>query len=73
MTKQVTYTYLGTNGVLTTPVHLEGIYSVKKIVLIAEEGKMLTQDNKTFVRKTAVKSEEEIALWKEVIASSGQN
>ena len=29
MTKQVLYTYLGTNGVLTTPIHLEGIYSVK--------------------------------------------
>ena len=45
MIKQVTYTYLGTNGTLTTPIHLEGIYSVKKIVLTADEGKKLTKDN----------------------------
>lgn len=66
MTKQITYTYLGTNGVLTTPIYLEGIYSVKKIVLIAEPGKQLTKDGKTFVRKVAVSSEEEALLWKEV-------
>ena len=66
MTKQITYTYLGTNGVLTTPIHLEGIYSVKKIVLIAEPGKQLTKDGKTFVRKVAIANEEEAILWKEV-------
>ena len=66
MTKQITYTYLGTNGVLTTPIHLEGIYSVKKIVLIAEPGKQLTKDGKTFVRKVAIANEEEAFLWKEV-------
>lgn len=66
MTKQITYTYLGTNGVLTTPIHLEGIYSVKKIVLIAEPGKQLTKDGKTFVRKVAIANEEEALLWKEV-------
>lgn len=67
MTKQITYTYLGTNGVLTTPIHLEGIYSVKRIVLIAEDGKQLTKDGKTFVHKVAVSSEEEALLWKEVV------
>lgn len=66
MTKQITYTYLGTNGVLTTPIHLEGIYSVKKIILIAEPGKQLTKDGKTFVRKVAIANEEEAILWKEV-------
>ena len=67
MTKQVTYTDLGTNGTLTTPIHLEGIYSVKKITLIADEGKKLTKDYKTFVEKITVSSEEEAKMWEEVI------
>ena len=32
MKKTIIYTYLGTNGTITTPIHLEGIYSVKNIV-----------------------------------------
>ena len=51
MLKQITYTYVGINGILTTPIHLEGIPSVKKIILTAEEGKMLTKDNKNYVKK----------------------
>ena len=66
MIKRVTYTYLGTNGVLTTPIHLEGIYSVKKITLSADDGKVLTKDNKNFVKKITVSSEEEASLWREV-------
>ena len=42
MTKEILYTYLGTNGTITSPVFLEGIYSVKKIRLMAAEGKWLT-------------------------------
>lgn len=66
MIKQITYTYLGTNGTLVTPIHLEGIYSVKKIILIAEKGKMLTKDFINFVPKIAVNSEEEVNLWEEI-------
>ena len=69
MLKQITYTYVGTNGISTTPIHLEGIPSLKKIILTAEGEKMLTKDNKNFVKKVALTSEEEIALWQEV---SGQ-
>lgn len=72
MTKQVTYTYLGTNGTLTTPIHLEGIYSVKKIVLTADEGKKLTKDNINLVDRVIVRNDEEVELWKEVSAPSGQ-
>ena len=72
MTKQVTYTYLGTNGTLTTPIHLEGIYSVKKIVLTADEGKKLTKDNINLVDRVTVRNDEEVELWKEVSAPSGQ-
>lgn len=66
MLKQITYTYVGTNGILTTPIHLEGIPSLKKIILTAEGDKMLTKDNKNFVKKVALTSEEEIALWQEI-------
>lgn len=72
MTKLVTYTYLGTNGTLTTPIHLEGIYSVKKITLIADEGKKITKDNINLVDKVTVHSDKEVEFWKEVPAPSGQ-
>ena len=70
MTKQVLYTYLGTNGTLTTPIHLEGIYSVKKIILTADSGKQLTQDDINYCSVATVHTEEEALLWKEV---AGQN
>ena len=73
MKKQVLYTYLGTNGTLTTPIHLKSIYSVKKIILTADVGKRLTQDKVHLFERVTVKSEEEIALWKEVSAPVGQN
>lgn len=65
MIKEVTYTYLGTNGTLVTPIHLEGIYSVKRIHLRAERDMVLTKDNKKFF-KTVTISELEEELWKEV-------
>lgn len=70
MNKQTLYTYLGTNGTLTTPIHLEGIYSVKKIILTADEGKMLTKDFEHFYKKVTT-TDLEFELWQEVI-SSGQ-
>jgi hypothetical protein len=46
MKKILYYTYLGTNGTITSPVHLEGIYSVKKYQLTADDDKFLTKDGK---------------------------
>lgn len=66
MRKYTYYTYLGTNGTLTTPIYLEGIYSVKKITLIAENNKKLTKDFINFFDKVIVNTEEEINLWQEV-------
>lgn len=66
MRKYTYYTYLGTNGTLTTPIYLEGIYSVKKITLIAENNKKLTKDFINFFDKVTVNTEEEINLWQEV-------
>ena len=64
--KQTTmYRYLGVNGVIDSPVLLEGIYSVKSIQLVADDGKALTKDGKNFVHSVRV-SESEVAEWREV-------
>ena len=70
MKKTTMYRYLGTNGVIDSPVYLEGIYSVKTISLIADEGKALTKDGKNFVESVRVATEEEAAQWREVKGKS---
>ena len=45
MKKETYYTYLGTNGTITSPVHLEDIYFIRKYLLTADEGKKLTKNN----------------------------
>ena len=71
MTKEVYYTYLGTNGTITSPVHLEDTYYIRKIQLTAAKGKALTKDGVTFSSKVLV-PEDEVELWKEVKAPAGQ-
>lgn len=64
MTKEVLYKYLGTNGVIESPVHLEDIYYVRVIRLCADDGKILTNGyRKTYSVKVA---EEEVDQWKEI-------
>lgn len=65
MTTEILYTYLGTNGTVTTPVHLEGVPAMKKIRIKPEIGKKLT-DGKTVVMDAVVVSESEVANWKEI-------
>lgn len=65
MTKTVYYVYLGTNGVIESPVHLEDIYYTRKIRLAADEGKHLTKDGKNF-RFVVMVPEDQVAEWKEV-------
>ncbi len=65
MLKTILYEYLGTNGTILSPIHLEDIYYVRKLKLQAENGKRLTKDNKNFV-KTIVIPEEELEEWKEI-------
>ena len=67
MIKTPLYTYLGTNGTITSPVHLEDIYYVLTYRLDADHNKMLTKDNKTLL-KSVVVSPEDVDLWKEVYA-----
>lgn len=65
MLQEKMYEYLGTNGVLTTPIHLEGIYCIEKMRLIADDEKLLTKDGKIFKRKVIVPISE-VKLWYEV-------
>ena len=64
MTKQVLYRYLGTNGVIESPVHLEDIYYTRIISLLADDGKVLINGDKAL---TSVRCpEEEAGNWKEI-------
>ena len=65
MTKEILYTYLGTNGTITSPVHLEDIYYTRKVRLTADAGKQLTKDDVNYCSVVTV-PEEEVDLWKEV-------
>ena len=64
MTKQVLYKYLGTNGVIESPVHLEDIYFIRINVLTAAAGKILT-DGTTF-KKVVRCYDDELSQWREV-------
>lgn len=65
MIKTVVYTYLGTNGVISSPIYLPDTYSIKEYKLIADENKRLTKDNETFYQAVKV-SEDDIDNWYEV-------
>lgn len=65
MTKEVMYVYLGTNGTICSPIHLEDIYYIRKYRLWADKHKILTKDNKNFVR-TIIVSEDDIPNWIEI-------
>ena len=65
MIKTTLYEYLGTNGTILSPVHLEDIYYVRKIKLQASNGKKLTKDGKNKVASIVI-PEEELEEWKEV-------
>ena len=65
MTKIVMYEYLGTNGTILSPVHLEDIYYIRKLHLIADHDKRLTKNGKDFVQNVII-PEEELNQWKEV-------
>lgn len=65
MIKTAYYTYLGTNGTITSPVHLENIYSIINYRLVAEEGKVLT--NGEHQVKVITVPEKEVSLWREIV------
>ena len=65
MKKTAFYTYLGTNGTITSPVHLEDIYYILSYRLEAATGKYLTKDNVSYVKEVMVPANE-LDLWTEV-------
>lgn len=60
------YTYLGTNGTITSPVHLENIYSIVKYYIYPENGYKLTKDYINFFDYKIVCEQDELNQWKEV-------
>lgn len=64
MKKIVLYHYLGTNGTITSPVHLEDVYYIRKLKLIADENKYLT--NGSLYKNFVIIPENEEGLWVEV-------
>lgn len=64
MRKQVIYKYLGTNGIIESPVHLEDTYYVRLLDIVADDGYLLT--NGIITRKTMRIPEEELENWQEI-------
>jgi len=66
MTKEVYYRYLGTNGVIESPVHLEDIYYVR-LLKIAAAPRCVLQNVDTGAQRTAILiPEEELDKWIEI-------
>jgi hypothetical protein len=64
MKKEVWYFYMGTNGTILSPVHLEDTYYTRRCRLIADEKKLLT-DGKTITYSITV-PEDEVENWREI-------
>ena len=64
MTKQILYVYLGTNGIIESPIHLEDVYYTRRARLFANSGKILT-DGKDY-RSIVTCPEDEVENWREV-------
>ena len=62
MKKTPIYTYLGTNGTITSPVHLEGSYSIVKYRLEAAAGMILVKDNGAITAEVVTVPAEEVDL-----------
>lgn len=63
MKKTVLYRYVGTNGTITTPIHLEDIYYTRMIRLTPDAGKILS--NGSIQVKGITVPEEEVSEWHE--------
>ena len=64
MIKQIMYEYLGTNGSICSPVHLEDIYYIRKYKLIADDKKLLVKGSRK--EKSVLMPEDDLDNWKEV-------
>lgn len=66
MTKQVIYRYLGTNGIIESPVHLEDIYYTRMFILRAGKDKVLTNGTRSVLSIKV--PEDEVSNWTEIDA-----
>lgn len=64
MKKVKLYRYIGKNGIITTPILLEGTKVYEMFTLIASEGKALTDGEK--VRDTVTIFADELDQWSEI-------
>ena len=65
MQKEILYKYMGTNGIILSPIHLEDIYYIRQLRLKADNNKKLTKDGiQTF--STVLIPEEELTDWYEI-------
>lgn len=64
MIRQVIYRYLGTNGIIDSPIHLEDIYYIRRLKLLADAGKILTDGTRRV--KQVIINEEDLDKWTEV-------
>lgn len=64
MKKVKLYRYIGKNGIITTPILLEGTKVYEMFTLIASEGKVLTNGEK--VRDTVTIFADELDQWSEI-------
>ena len=71
MKKTVLYEYLGTNGTIVSPIHLEDTYYIRKIRLIADKDYILKNKNSGALREVVILPEAEVEDWEE-IKYSGQ-
>lgn len=61
MTKQVIYRYLGTNGIIESPVHLEDVYYTRMFLLRAGKNKILTNGTRSVLSVKV--PEDEVDNW----------
>lgn len=59
------YQYVGNNGILISPICIEGAYSARLVQLIAEDGKILTKDGDSAVQSITI-SESAVDSWHEI-------
>lgn len=65
MTKRLFYRYLGTNGVLDTPIHIPDTYYVRMYELVADSRhKLISKEGRSEFR--VLVPEDEVKLWTEV-------
>lgn len=64
MIKTKMYRYLGRNGIITSPILLENVTPILMYSLRAENGKILTNGNKTM--SSTIVFEDEVNDWYEI-------